>query len=267
MKKILPKEITSYDLLKAFAVITMIVDHVGVYFYPDDLWWRAAGRLSAPVWLFLIGYARSRDIPQRLWVYGLVLIAANYVCGMSILPLNILFSILCIRLILDKIMKVFFRGAEQAILLFVVLCLLMIPTYMMADYGTMGLMFAIFGYLVRHKEGERGAAMPVIVTTGLFCVFIYTTMGWLVFDFTFVQAAFVFIGVSATLAMLSQFRSRTYPRLTATLSAPFVFMVQILGRRTLEVYTLHILMFSLVATAMGVDQREFFSLIWLNLEP
>ena len=64
--KTLPSSITSYDILKTFAVLTMIIDHIGLYFFPDEMWWRVIGRLSFPVWLFLIGYAQSRDIPKLL---------------------------------------------------------------------------------------------------------------------------------------------------------------------------------------------------------
>ena len=55
MDKALPKNITSYDLFKTLALVLMIADHIGFYFYPNELWLRAFGRLSAPMWLFLIG--------------------------------------------------------------------------------------------------------------------------------------------------------------------------------------------------------------------
>ena len=51
--KTLPTAITSYDLFKTLAVATMLIDHVGIYFFPDELWFRVIGRLSFPIWLFL----------------------------------------------------------------------------------------------------------------------------------------------------------------------------------------------------------------------
>ena len=47
VKAKLPAEITSYDLLKAAAVIIMIIDHVGYYFFIDEMWWRAVGRIGS----------------------------------------------------------------------------------------------------------------------------------------------------------------------------------------------------------------------------
>lgn len=63
--RMLPREVTSYDLLKCAAVIIMVIDHVGFYFYPENLWFRAVGRIGFPVWFFLVGYARGRDIPPQ----------------------------------------------------------------------------------------------------------------------------------------------------------------------------------------------------------
>src|SRR5687768_12599522 len=104
MKKTLPKDITSYDLWKTFAVIFMVFDHVGFYFHPDEMGWRIAGRLCVPVWFFLIGYARSRDIGPRLWLGAGILVVANAVAGMAVLPLNILATMIIIRISIDAIM-------------------------------------------------------------------------------------------------------------------------------------------------------------------
>ena len=46
MPKVLPRELTSYDFLKTFAVVFMVIDHAGFFFFPDNDWMRVAGRLS-----------------------------------------------------------------------------------------------------------------------------------------------------------------------------------------------------------------------------
>ena len=102
-KKLEPA-ITSYDLLKALAVALMIVDHLGFYFYPDILWLRIIGRLSAPIWFFLIGYAHRRDVPRILWAGGLILTISGLAAGQSLFPLNILFMLGLARLVIDPVM-------------------------------------------------------------------------------------------------------------------------------------------------------------------
>lgn len=97
--------LTSYHL-KLLAAATMVVDHVGVVFYPDDDWFRIVGRISFPlfVWLLVQGEAYTKDV----WQYGLRLT----VLGIVSQPLyqivlgaerpNILFQLLlglvCLRL-------------------------------------------------------------------------------------------------------------------------------------------------------------------------
>ena len=66
MPRTLPKDLTSHDLLKAFAVIIMVIDHAGYYFFPDQEWWRAIGRIGFPIWFFLVGHARGRVISRKL---------------------------------------------------------------------------------------------------------------------------------------------------------------------------------------------------------
>ena len=59
--KTLSSYLTSYDLLKTLALVLMVIDHIGYFFYPEEMWWRVLGRLSVPIWFFLIGYANARD--------------------------------------------------------------------------------------------------------------------------------------------------------------------------------------------------------------
>ena len=48
--KALPKDLTSYDLLKSFAVILMILDHIGYCFYPAEMWFQALD-IGKSLWL------------------------------------------------------------------------------------------------------------------------------------------------------------------------------------------------------------------------
>jgi len=43
-----------YDYLKVFAIIAMIIDHVGYYLYPELEVLRWIGRFAFPIFLFLV---------------------------------------------------------------------------------------------------------------------------------------------------------------------------------------------------------------------
>ncbi|PZV15238.1 MAG: TraX family protein [Leptolyngbya sp.] len=55
----------------------MLIDHIGVVFFPDAIGWRIVGRLSFPlfIWLLVQGEAHTRDI----WRYVLRLVALGAV--------------------------------------------------------------------------------------------------------------------------------------------------------------------------------------------
>ena len=71
--KRLPNCVDNFDWLKTFAIIMVVVDHTGYFFIDDAAWWSVFGRLAAPVFFFLLGYASSRTIPLH-WVWlGVIL--------------------------------------------------------------------------------------------------------------------------------------------------------------------------------------------------
>jgi hypothetical protein len=89
------------ELLKILAIVTMVVDHVGKILYPDLLLLRMIGRLSFPIFAYLIVLGvESTKKPINYMVTLLVFAVASqvpYFLAFGIQPferLNILFSLL-----------------------------------------------------------------------------------------------------------------------------------------------------------------------------
>ena len=157
----LPSSLTSYDILKSLAVIIMIIDHIGYYFYPDDDWLRAVGRIGFPVWFFLIGYARSRRIDYHLIAGAFILLAADVAFSRSLLPVNALFTMIILRVCLDPLMRLVKDNDITLIILTAVLYILFPLTNLYWEYGTLAMLFAICGYLARNGFNKKGYAfMP-----------------------------------------------------------------------------------------------------------
>lgn len=255
--KHLTKDLTSYDLLKTLAVLLMLVDHVGHYFFEDQDFLRVLGRLCVPVWFFLIGYARSRDIGPRLWIGMIVLVGASAVSGMGIVPVNILGTMLIIRLAIDPVMEKTRQSAQALWQISVILLLLSFPTSYLFEYGTLGIIMAMFGWLVRHQNEYPDG----IVQTQRYFFFVFVTfvsLQALLFGFGGNHIVMLGGGILLVMLVLMFFRpvvfAGTGQGIKGVLTAPFRFM----GRWTLEIYVAHLLLFKAMGTIMNPERFPLF---------
>ncbi len=262
-KKKLPKNITSYDLLKTFALLLMIIDHVGYYFFPEQLWFRAIGRLCVPVWLFLIGYSRSRDITAALIVGAIILMASNFVVGMNIFPANILVTMMVSRLIIDFIMRLFFKNKIYLYSICFVLFILVIPSYVIFEYGTLALFMVMFGWLVRNKkEINNKNIVDGVMALSLFSFAIYQQM---YFGFDKTQMIFLVSGLVIVNFVLYYFRPHEFVKLTNKLNGLLVSFIQVCGRHTLLAYVINLMLFKALAFYLGYDGYGLFEFKLVDL--
>lgn len=256
------RALTSYDLLKAAAVLLMIVDHAGYYFFPEENWFRVIGRFCVPVWFFLIGYARSRDLSPLIWIGTAVLVAGSMLAGQSIFPLNVLGTMIFVRLVLDPVMRVAGRNHEALIGVSLVLLVLAIPTYALTEYGTHGLIMAMFGYILRNHIDVPGFKGPQAVANGffLFTVLCFVGLQELVFGFGHFEFYAMCLGIVLVNGVLFFFRPVELPKLTAAVPGFVRGGIQLLGRYTLEIYVAHLLLFK--AAGVLTDPERFSFLQW-----
>jgi hypothetical protein len=99
------RSLTNYHI-KLLAAALMVIDHVGYVFFPDAVGFRILGRLSFPLfaWLLAQGEAHTRDVQKyalRLVVWGLVS-QPLYQLTFDTQQINILFTLLlglgCLRM-------------------------------------------------------------------------------------------------------------------------------------------------------------------------
>lgn len=231
--------LTSYDLVKSAAIILMIIDHAGQYLYPDMDILRVLGRLCVPLWFFLIGYAHSRDIPKS-WVIGAAILALSTpLLDGRFFPLNILVTMMILRLVLDFLAPYFLANTRQFVSFSVVCGVFSLLTYQATDYGTLAIPLAMIGLLAR-----RGRLRPghLITAGGVFWL-----AQILMFDFALGYDRLLLALLPLPFLACYFFRPRTMP---LNLPVFMRFPLQLGGRRTLEIYVIHILVFQLATTAL-----------------
>lgn len=254
--KALPGEITSYDLLKTFAVIVMVIDHLGYYFFYEEPMWRAVGRTGFPVWFFLVGYSTGRGIPARLVASACILLATSPLLGLALLPLNALFTIMAIRLVLDPLMRFALKNLAMLLLIAAALAALALPSFALTEYGTLGLVTAMFGYFVRQGESLReGRWVAGAMLVSLLSYVIYEQIGY---EFALPEFAVMALGASAVWTVLLHFTAKSYPGLTARLPRAATAIIQFCGRRTLEIYVVHLVAFGVLALLLGKPGMGWF---------
>lgn len=254
----LPPTLTSYDFLKTTALILMVIDHVGYFFFPDDMWWRAIGRLSAPIWLFLVGYARSRDLGPRLWVGAGLLLASSYVFGMAMFPITILVTILLCRLALDPLMD-FLRRQPQA--LYPVMAVIFVcgfPTFPFFEYGAMAMLPVIAGYIVRNRAALGYSQNQVLQCAGIVALLYAFVQAFVFFIFPPPLRAVVMVGTLMLMLFLTGFQLYEYPKLTKALG-PLAALLRFCGRRTLEIYVAHLVLFKALAWHWQTQDLQLFN--------
>lgn len=266
-QKKLPTDITSYDLLKTLAVILMIVDHVGYYFFPDLLWFRVLGRLCVPMWFFLVGYAGSRSLDKTLWIGGSLLVMGSILSGQAVIPPNILFTILLVRIVLDPFMGFVLKGRFRFWTVHIILLALIFPSYFILEYGVHGLILAAMGYFVRHRD-SRSITDQLINQYYFFAAFSYIFFQAIAHGIMADSFQLGVLGVGTLLVMAGlnyRFKPATFPNLTGSLPKIMFWIIKLGGRKTLEIYVLHILI--LMVLAVIFYPERFTILDWHFIHP
>lgn len=263
----LPKDLTSYDLLKAAAVIIMIIDHMGYYLFLEEPWFRAIGRIGFPVWFFLIGYSRGRDFSLSLFIGAILLVISNFVTGMAIFPLNALITIIVIRFIIDPLMSFALRHLLCLLATITIVTGMIVPSFAFSEYGTLALLLAMFGYIVRHKPvvpGLHETADRIAAGMGIYCFIIFLFVQQTFFMFPQKQMIFLIAGTAMVMWCLFNFRSVSYPWLTARIPLCFSSTIQCLGRNTMEIYVLHLVILKVAGVLTDPDRFGLFDWVWYS---
>ncbi len=178
-------EILNANTLKVIALISMIIDHIGVMIFPNALWLRCLGRISLPIFAYMIAegcrYTRNpRKYFLRIFVLG-VLCQAVYFFAAGTLYLSTVvsfsLSVAAIFMIKGAIRPRKARDGALCISALLLLALLMLfllyppqfmkPYGLLVDYGIYPFLIPIVLYFLPKKEWRILAMIPLLYLLSL----------------------------------------------------------------------------------------------------
>ena len=264
-----PYTVDNSDWLKTTAIILVVVDHIGYFFIEDDGWWSVFGRLAAPAFFFLLGYAQTRTVPLHwIWLGVILTLLDSWNTDWTWVAPNILFSLAFIRIVRPYVKNFMLDHGWVAFTFLVAALFAVLPIAAnIVDYGAEGWLWALFGLCQRmyvdgksatNVAGSTQSSAPAahVMTENvgrmrLLACFVATVVYvWQEqIEFSFSQfhfAVFVLgIGVlSLGLCLFLRGSSRIQPPKFIAGALRFI------GRRTLEIYAIQLAGFELLIKLM-----------------
>lgn len=154
------------------AMITMLIDHIGLLFFPGEGLWRIIGRLAFPIYAYALvqGYRHTSNFRNYMLRLALIAVISQIPYQLVLKPagLNVVATLIVSLLVLKLLERV--KSGAGAVLLVALSCLVMelIPF----DYGAYGLLLVLIFKYARSSQ-------LVWMHLGLNLIYL-VTYGWLI---------------------------------------------------------------------------------------
>lgn len=226
------KPFNNYDLLKSIAFLLMVVDHIGYYFFPQTVLFRAIGRGSAIIFALLFGITKHKK-NNKILLYGALTAILFYFYGYSIFPLNILFNFYLSYFLLDYVENLYYNNN----ILFNIILILLIPISIISnifiEYGLI-ITFLIFcGKLFSKENKTRKDKVTTILIFIIFFLYQVLNFSFDLFNSLIVGVIFFFIFKSMYNFKIKELKENK--------------ILLFISRYSLQLYTIHLLIFNIIS--------------------
>jgi len=227
MNNIKYKNTSNYqDLIKVLALTAMVIDHLGLYLFPEHQVMRLIGRTAMPAFCFFAGYNFHNKPRNSILFYGLSLYAINTIIFFQFQTTNILISMYLgqcyIFLFRDKLKKFFYTGYIHVVLL----AIFWSVTKDIIDYGSLAISIMVLGYIAKHDKSHFKLAIFISIIISIFHT---------ITVFNFFPIYVVIIGILQFLSMIIR-----DPNSQITIN------LNIISRNMLLIYFLHIIIIQII---------------------
>lgn len=222
------KQANTYDLLKFIALLGMIIDHVGEYFFPEINELRAIGRVAFPLFLFLVGYSGKFSVRYNLLILGILITALNLYAKNEAVTLDILITIFLTLLALKIINRFNYLKIDKCYELFIVFAFWNLGAMPIFAYGTISVLFALAGHYCRNFPENKNYRIFLLLT--ILYNFIFQSFFWK--DPTLITTAIFFTISIAIYLLLYKFKN-------VEIDYNNYWLVAAISRNSLAIYFFH----------------------------
>lgn len=236
----------SYDLLKFLAIFTMVIDHIGYFFFPDIEGFSIIGRLAYPLFLFLVGYSNNFKTSWTLFFLGafIEVVEHSIISHEKALALNILLGIFFTRLIFKYLKKIKWLNSERGFEILFVSSLFFLPTALFFEYGTLSILFAYSGWLLKNRKSDK-EYQNYLIFTALTLTLNLIVQKSIFFSEYSSSFSLGFVGISIILfIILYDFRVGD---LEIKIPTPFNVIFLFVARNSLVIYYTHFIIFRVIS--------------------
>lgn len=185
------------DLLKTLAIFAMIIDHIGLYLFPEINEFRIVGRYAMPIFGFFAGYNFKNSISLSILFFGsLLYIISSILIFNSFHETNILISIFLGQIYLHLFQE-HFKTLNKGYLHFILLAALWPFTSHIIDYGSLIIGLMVIGYMSKQKALNISlSAFIVSFISLLHTVIVFYTFDNLDLFFCFVITTLLYFSIN-----------------------------------------------------------------------
>lgn len=138
-------------MLKIIAILTMLIDHVGVIFFPDEITYSLVGRLAFPLFCWGVAEGFSRTSHFYKYLTRLVVIALISQIPYQYLFNNIYLNV-CFTLALGLLtIKIYASHLHYSLKTLIIIIILLIADGLHFEYGIYGVLAVLFFHIYKNR--------------------------------------------------------------------------------------------------------------------